>query len=113
MMNNLMKTWLKTNLRDVTRLAETGVVVCKNILNARAQYNRNGDPRWLDSLETNINTYQRWSLTVDGKEAIGNLHKPKAKAERRGAQRNKTTRINPTRPAAKATKQNRHQRTIR
>jgi hypothetical protein len=113
MMTNLTKMWLKSNLRDVTRLAETGVQVCKNILNARSQYNRTSDPRWLDNLTTNINTYQRWAVTVEGKAAIENLHKPKPNPERRGAQRNKTMRVSVSKPAARPTKQTRNQRTIR
>jgi hypothetical protein len=113
MMSNLTKTWLKTNLRDVTRLAQCGVTVCKNILNARAQYNQTGDSRWLDILNTNISTYQRWTVTVEGKGALENLHKPKPNPERRGAQRNKTTRINVAKPAQRAIKQSKSGRVIR
>jgi hypothetical protein len=105
MMNNLTKTWLKTNLRDVTRLAQCGVTVCKNILNARAQYNQTGDSRWLDILNTNISTYQRWTVTVEGKGALENLRKQKSKTERRGAQLNKTQRIAAAKPTQKADKQ--------
>lgn len=114
MMSNITKQWLKENLRDVQRLAETGSQVCKNILNARAHYNRSGDGRWLDNLKTNIQTYERWSLTVEGKAALENLRQPRpVHTERRGAQRNKTTRVNVARPAQHATKQSKSGRVIR
>jgi hypothetical protein len=114
MMSNITKTWLRDNLRDIQRLAEAGHAICKAILDARAQYARTSDQRWLDNLTTNIATYIRWSESRDGNAAIENARQPKAaQVERRGALRNKTQRINVAKPAARPTKQTRNQRTIR
>jgi hypothetical protein len=115
MMTNMTRTWLKQNLHDVCQLAQSGVAVCKAILDARAQYNRTNDPRWLDNLTTNISTYRRWLESGEGKEALEKIRQPRpaAHTERRGAQRNKTQRIHVAKPAQRAVKQSKSGRVIR